>query len=175
MNGGGTLQIGQSRGVLLWTRCSETERCGFHMYIRNTKMCYGIQPCKWQNSNNTPTMQASKHDCFTSIRSNIYRGSIEEMEEFYEKVQHVVDDIPRVDVLIVCDRRLECESGTGRDKRHNRKIRTGERNERGDQLVEFCSRNDFQIMNTFFMLHARRLYTCRSPGQITNFRSITSW
>ena len=25
----------------------------------------------------------------------------------------------------VCDRRLECQSGAGRDKRHNRKIRTG--------------------------------------------------
>ena len=25
----------------------------------------------------------------------------------------------------VCDRRLECQSGTGRDKRHNRKIRNG--------------------------------------------------
>ena len=45
-----------------------------------------------------------------------------DMEEFYEKVQHVVNDIPRGDVLYV---RLECQSGTGRDKRHNRKIRTG--------------------------------------------------
>ena len=26
----------------------------------------------------------------------------------------------------------------------------GVRNEWGDQLVEFCSRNDFKIMNTFF-------------------------
>ena len=43
----------------------------------------------------------------------------------------------------------------------------GGRNERGDQLVEFCSRNDFKIMNTFFKLHARRLYTWRSPDQTT--------
>ena len=43
----------------------------------------------------------------------------------------------------------------------------GERNERGDQLVEFCTRNDFQIMNTFFKLHARMLYTWRSPDQTT--------
>ena len=63
------------------------------------------------------------------------------MEKFYEKVQHVVDEIPRGDVLYV--------------------------NERGDQLVEFCSRNDLQIMNTFFKLHARRLYTWRSPDQNT--------
>ena len=43
----------------------------------------------------------------------------------------------------------------------------GERNARGDQLVELCSRNYFQIMNTFFKLHARRLYTWRSPDQTT--------
>ena len=56
---------------------------------------------------------------------------------------------------------------TGGDKRHNRKIRSGERDERGDQLVEFCSRNDFQIMNTFYKLHPQRLYTWRSPDQTT--------
>ena len=43
----------------------------------------------------------------------------------------------------------------------------GERNERGDQLVEFGNRNDLQIMNTFFKLHAWRLYTWRSPDQTT--------
>ena len=47
----------------------------------------------------------------------------------------------------------------------------GERNERGDQLVEFCSRNDLQIMNNFFKLHARGLYTWRSPDQ-TNINQI---
>ena len=43
----------------------------------------------------------------------------------------------------------------------------GERNERGDQLVQFCSRNDLLIMNTIFKLHARRMYTWRSPDQTT--------
>ena len=44
-----------------------------------------------------------------------------DVEEFYEKVQHVVDEIPR-DVLCVIG---DCQSGTRRDKWHNRKIRTG--------------------------------------------------
>ena len=47
------------------------------------------------------------------------------------------------------------------------KFGLGERNERGDQLVEFCSRNDLRIMNTFFKLHPRRIYTWRSPDKIT--------
>ena len=38
----------------------------------------------------------------------------EEMEEFYEKVQHVMD-VNSERRCAVCDRRPECQSGTGRD------------------------------------------------------------
>ena len=66
----------------------------------------------------------------------------------------------------VCDRRLDCQRGTGREKPHNHKIPTGGNGM--NQLVSlFCSRNDFQILNTFFKLPARRLYTWRSPDQTT--------
>ena len=89
-----------------------------------------------------------------------------DMEDFYEKVQHVVDEIPRGDVLYVIG---DWNAKVGQDETNGTTGRfgLGERNERGDQLVEFCSRNDFQIMNTFFKLHARRLYTWRSPDQTT--------
>ena len=88
------------------------------------------------------------------------------MGEFYEKVQHVVDEIPREYVLYVIG---DWNAKVGQDETNNTTGRfgLGERNERGEQLVEFCSRNDLQIMNTFFKLHARRLYTWRSPDQTT--------
>ena len=90
----------------------------------------------------------------------------EEMEELYEKVQHVVDEIPRGDVLYVIG---DWNVKVGQDETTGTigKCGLGERNERGDQLVEFCSRNDLQIMNIFFKLHARRLYTWGSPDQTT--------
>ncbi len=40
----------------------------------------------------------------------------------------------------------------------------GERNERGDLWVEWCSANDQVIMNTWFKHHNRHLYTWKSPG-----------
>ena len=45
----------------------------------------------------------------------------------------------------------------------------GERNERCDQLVELCCRNDLLIINTFFKFHPRSitLNTLRSPDKIT--------
>ncbi|XP_030760327.1 uncharacterized protein LOC115885517 [Sitophilus oryzae] len=40
---------------------------------------------------------------------------------------------------------------------------TGERNERGDTLIQFCQEEVFFICNTWFKLPARRLYTWKSP------------
>lgn len=36
-------------------------------------------------------------------------------------------------------------------------------NERGRRLVEFCLENNLVILNKWFKLHRRRLYTWRSP------------
>ena len=47
-----------------------------------------------------------------------------------------------------------------------------ERNERGDKLVEFCSRNNLRFMNTFLKLHPRRLYTWRSPDKLLETKLI---
>lgn len=39
----------------------------------------------------------------------------------------------------------------------------GERNLRGDRLVQFCDENNLFITNTFFKQHPRRFYTWKSP------------
>ena len=63
----------------------------------------------------------------------------EVMEEFYEKVQNVVDDIPRGDVLYVIG---DWNAKVGQDETNGTTGRfgLGERNERGDQLVELWGR-----------------------------------
>ena len=94
----GTLQVGQSRGVLLWYRCSETERCRFHVYRRNTKM--GFNPASDRIA--TIRMQCKPVNMTVlQLYAPTSTAEEEEMEEFYEKVQHVVDEIPRGDVLYV--------------------------------------------------------------------------
>ena len=83
-----------------------------------------------------------------------------------------MDEIPRGDVLYVIG---DWNAKLGQDETDGTtgRFRLGERYERGYQHVEFCSRNDLQIMNTVFKLHARRLYTWRSPYQTT--RSQTDY
>ena len=41
------------------------------------------------------------------------------------------------------------------------------RNERGDLLVDWCRENSRVVTNTWFKNHPRRLYTWRSPGDLT--------
>ena len=42
----------------------------------------------------------------------------------------------------------------------------GERNERGDRLVQFCQEQEMWIANTHFQKPERKLYTWRSPGDV---------
>ena len=41
------------------------------------------------------------------------------------------------------------------------------RNERGDLLVDWCRENSMVVTNTLFKNHSRRLYICRSPGDLS--------
>ena len=42
----------------------------------------------------------------------------------------------------------------------------GERNGRGDRLIEFCAKNKLVITNTLFRHHGRRRYTWKALGNI---------
>ena len=89
----------------------------------------------------------------------------EDIEAFYEIVQSVIDQTPSRDSLyIIGDWNAKVGSDISNGITGN--FGLGERNDRGDELVEFCSRNDLGIMNTFFKLYPRR-HTWRSPDNIT--------
>ena len=46
------------------------------------------------------------------------------------------------------------------------KFSLGERNERGQNLVDFCWRSELVITNTLFEHQNQRLYTWKNPGDI---------
>ena len=80
------------------------------------------------------------------------------LEYFYETVQSVIEQKPSGDSVYIIG---DWNAKVGKDISNSITGNFGlwERNERDDQLVEFFSRNDLQIMNTFFKLNPRRLYT----------------
>ena len=85
---------------------------------------------------------------------------------FYDTVQYVIYQTRSEDSLYII---VEWNYKVGKDISNGitGNFGLGKINERGDQLVEFCSGNDLRIMNTFFKLHPRRFYTWRSLDKIT--------
>ena len=58
---------------------------------------------------------------------------------------------------------LNAKVGSGREGKTVGPHGLGERNDRGDRLVQLCESKDMVITNTWFKEHPRRLYTWRSP------------
>ncbi|KAI5711321.1 hypothetical protein M8J75_016072 [Diaphorina citri] len=83
----------------------------------------------------------------------------EEVERIYEDINGLIDKTRGEDnVIIMGD--MNAIVGEGRDG-----VTVG-KYERGDMLVEFCTRNRLVITNTCFDHHKRRRYTWKAPGDI---------
>ena len=92
----------------------------------------------------------------------------DETEQFYSKIQSVLNQIPKTYLLYVMGDFI-AKVGDREDARIVGKFGFGVRNDAGDRLVQFCQENRFRIANTWFTQPKRCLYTCTSPnGQHRN-------
>ena len=87
----------------------------------------------------------------------------EVIEEFYEQMDRARRKCKPGEVTVVMDD-LNAKIGRGRSGNIVGDFGLGERNERGDRLVEWCSGWDQVVLNTFFRHPPRHLYTWKSPG-----------
>lgn len=85
------------------------------------------------------------------------------VEVFYEDVQKAVDQTKPQDVTIVMGD-FNAKVGEGKDMDVVGEFGLGVRNDRGDRMVQFCQENYMTVMNTYFKLPPRRLYTWKAPG-----------
>lgn len=94
----------------------------------------------------------------------------EDIETFYGQLEHTIEDLPKKDVKIVMG---DWNAKVGTENvgweqvmgRHG----YGERNERGERLLEFASTNDLWITNTRFQQKDSRKWTWMAPdGKHTN-------
>ena len=89
----------------------------------------------------------------------------EDVEEFYEEVQLAIKNTKSCDILYVMgDFNAKVGQVKHTDIVGNHGL--GERNERGERLIQFCQRNKLFITNTWFQHPPRKLYTWKSPGDI---------
>lgn len=91
----------------------------------------------------------------------------EEVEHFYNEVQQALDSTNNRDTTIIMGD-FNSKIGKGEVEDIVGQYGLGQRNERGDRLVEFCQENGLVVTNTFFKLPDRRLYTWRSPADNNN-------
>ena len=94
-------------------------------------------------------------------------ADVEMMEDFYDKVQETIDCAPNGDRLLYILGDWNAKVGKEKIQSVTGGFGIGNRNERGVHLIDFCCFNNLAIMNTFFSVHARRLYTWISPDRRT--------
>jgi len=67
--------------------------------------------------------------------------------EFYASLQQTIDDAPRQDIVLVMGD-LNTIVGKEEATEVSGRFELGQRNEAGDGLIEFCTSNNMNIMNT---------------------------
>ncbi|CAK1601406.1 unnamed protein product [Parnassius mnemosyne] len=89
-------------------------------------------------------------------------GSDQEVPVFYKEIEDLLQMTKNHEInLVIGD--FNAKVGKGEVPRVAGKFGLGARNERGDSLVQFCQECDFAIINTYFQLPPKRLYTWTSP------------
>ncbi|CAG9834829.1 unnamed protein product [Diabrotica balteata] len=89
--------------------------------------------------------------------------SDDEIEQFYENLQELLKMTKSYETtLIVGD--FNAKVGCVKVEHICGNYGLGNRNDRGDRLQQFCQEKQLTIMNTWFKLPLRRLYTWKSPA-----------
>lgn len=87
-----------------------------------------------------------------------------DLESFYTELETVMTKIPKRELLVIMGD-LNAKIGAHADKLSScaGKFGLGQRNDRGERLIQFAAEHNLVISNTFFQNHPRRLYTWISP------------
>jgi hypothetical protein len=86
----------------------------------------------------------------------------EEVEDFYEQVENIQKMIHKIDInKYMGNFNANVEAGRVNDT--IKRWVLGERNEKGSRLIQFRDESDITVINTWFQLPKRGLYTWTSP------------
>lgn len=92
--------------------------------------------------------------------------SDEIIEEFYTEIDLALKQTKSTDIVYVMGD-FNAKIGKSVASKCVGKFGLGKTNERGEMLIEFCEKNNLCAINTMYKHPKRRLYTWKSPGDVT--------
>lgn len=90
-----------------------------------------------------------------------------EIRNFYKEIKELLKYTKPAEVVIIMGD-FNAKIGEGEVEKVVGKYGLGQRNPRGDTLVQFCQEENLVVTNTWFQLPTRRLYTWQSPQHNEN-------
>ncbi|XP_072043082.1 craniofacial development protein 2-like [Amphiura filiformis] len=88
----------------------------------------------------------------------------EDVDAVYEEINELLNQDKANHTIIMGDLNAKVGKKTNSNETMLGKYGVGERNERGDRLLEFTESKNLKIMNTFFKKKESRKWTWRSPN-----------
>ena len=98
--------------------------------------------------------------------ADISDHSEEELEAHYEEIDKALKAVKSDEILIIMGD-WNAKIGNGKYENIVGKYGLGKRNTRGERLIKVCEQKGLTVTNTFFQQPERRLYTWKSPGDVT--------
>jgi len=93
----------------------------------------------------------------------------EEIELMYEQIEELIQKEKATDQVIILGD-WNAVVGEGRDGKEIGEFGLGKRNERGQELVNFCKRLKLVVTNTWYRHERRRRYTWKKPGDTGRYQ-----
>lgn len=93
----------------------------------------------------------------------------EEVEVIYEQLDELLCSVKAEDNLFIMGD-FNAVVGEEKDGSVTGKWGLGNRNERGERMINFCKQYDLCVTNTMFEMPKRRIYTWKMPGDIARYQ-----
>ena len=90
----------------------------------------------------------------------------EDIEQFYEEIQQAINQA-KSDEIICMMGDMNAKVGSISHSNIVGNFGLGDKNDRGERLIQFCKQNQLIITNTWFQQLPPKLYTWKSPGDTT--------
>ena len=93
----------------------------------------------------------------------------DEVEKIYEDIEEIIKEDKSNNCFVIMG---DFNAVVGEERNENivGKYGLGNKNERGEMLIEFCKRNDLILTNTWFQNEKRRRYTWKNPGDTERYQ-----